>query len=126
VVAALYAASLTNLDAIQRRNGSGIANVACVQRGFWLEQKDVGFFLGNRKVFHAARNHYEFAFFEMDIAVPQPNQQTAFHHQEQLILGIVMVPDKLAFQFYELYVRIVDLSRDLRTPVILKQTEFLA
>ncbi len=33
------------------------------------------------------------------------------------------MPDKLAFQLHELDVGVVDLSRDLRTPVIIEKSE---
>src|SRR5205823_4758704 len=53
----------------------------------------------------------------------QPDPQAALDDQEQFVLRLVMVPDKLPFDFDELHVGVVELAHDLRAPVILEETE---
>ena len=48
-------------------------------------------------------------------------QQLAFHDEEQFVFGLVAMPDELAFELDQLEVRVVDLARDARMPIVLKE-----
>src|SRR3989449_8483855 len=83
------------------------------------------FVRGDGQVLYAFRDDGEFAFVHPRLAVAQAEQQTAFHHKEELVLALVVMPHELALQLHELDVRIVQFARDLRAPVVIEQTELL-
>ena len=105
------------------------AHVPSVQRCFRFQQQHVDFILGHRLVLHTARHDQELAFVEVDLPVTvfrvaDHDLQPAFHHQEELVLILVVVPDELAFELGELDVLIVKLAHDFRTPIFGEEMEF--
>ena len=46
-------------------------------------------------------------------------------HQEQFVLGLVMMPNELALKLDELHVRVIHLPDDLRAPMIRELPELL-
>jgi hypothetical protein len=112
------------------RSSSGIVLVfrtlPVIQRRFRLEQQDVCFLVCHGHVLHATRNHDEFPLFDLNLPALEAHPQPALHHEEQFVLGVVMVPHERALQFYEFDVGVIDFAGDLGAPMLLKQTEFLA
>ncbi len=49
--------------------------------------------------------------------VAKVDPDPTLHHEEELVLVLVMVPDELALQLGQLDVEVVDLADDLRAPV---------
>jgi len=58
----------------------------------------VRFFFGNGQVFNTSGNDHKLALLQPDVAIPQPNQRSSLHDEEQFILSLVVMPDKLAFE----------------------------
>ena len=73
---------------------------------------------------HAARHNHELPRVEPYVVVSELEQQPPFHHEEQLVLAIVVMPHELALELGELDVRVVDLSHDLRIPEVSERLEF--
>ena len=65
------------------------------------------------QVLGPARNDDKFSgtdlHFSLDTVFEIAHPKLTLHHEEQLIFIIVMMPDKLALQLHDLYVRVVDL-----------------
>ena len=76
----------------------------------------MGFFLRHRLVIDATRNDEELALFECDHSVPQMNAQLAREDEKELVLTLVVMPDKLTFEFRELDVLAIELTYDAGTP----------
>src|SRR5437667_7900244 len=65
-------------------------------------------------VLDAARDDDELTGADVAVAVAQLHAQAAGHDEEQLVLGVVMVPDELATQLDDLHVHVVHVADDLR------------
>ena len=83
-------------------------------------------FFGDGKMLYPVRNNYELSLFNLKIAIPETNQQTAFDDKKKLVFGFVMVPHELAFELHQLYKGIIYLAGNLRAPAVLKGVELLA
>jgi len=81
----------------------------------------MGLLLRLRKVLDAPGNDDKLARLQPDLPVAQADREIPFHDEEELILGLVVVPDELSLEFHELHERIVDLAHDLGAPVVLKR-----
>jgi hypothetical protein len=62
---------------------------------------------------------------DVPVAVPQSHPQPSRHHQEELVLGVVVVPDELPAQLHDLHVHVVDVADDLRRPRVREAPERL-
>jgi len=78
------------------------------------------FFFSDRQVFDPFGNNDKLAFLQVNITIPQFDQQVSFHNEEQLVLVLVLMPDKLALEFGQLDVGVIELACNLRAPVLLK------
>lgn len=101
-----------------------VSEVAGVERGPGFHEDDVDLIAqGGGTVFRPFRDEDEFTFIHDDIPVSQLHQQPAFHHQKQLILVVVMMPGKLAFDSNQFDLRIIDVTHDFRVPVVTEALE---
>ena len=74
----------------------------------------------------AMGDDHKLALFDSYVTISQLQKQASFYDQKQFILGIVVMPDKLAFKLHQFYVRIVQFANDLGTPEVMKGIQFLA
>src|ERR1039457_7469472 len=61
----------------------------------------------------------------LDSSLAHLHAQRPFHHREQLVLVVVVMPNKLAVQLHQLYVGVVYLAHDLWAVVISEQRQLL-
>ena len=80
-------------------------------------------FLGDGHVLNAARDDEKLTFFQMNVTIAQAQLQTPFDYEEKLVLIIVVMPNKLSFNLYQLYVGIVHFAGDFRFPVFGENSE---
>ena len=73
--------------------------------------------VGHGPVLHPPRNDDHLPFSKVDRSIPELHGEAAVQHEEELILGVVMVPDELSLELHELYMLPVELGDDLRVPV---------
>jgi len=85
----------------------------------------VRFLFGDGEMFHASGDDDELALVQLDVSIPQPDQQLALDDQKQFVFGIVVMPDKLALEFCQLDVRIVEFARDAGMPLVLKEIKLV-
>ena len=76
--------------------------------------------MGNGPVFDAARNDQELAFLEPDLPVAEIHPESSLHHQEHLVLVLMVVPDEFSLELDEFDKLAVELADDLRAPMIVK------
>src|SRR5262249_47217451 len=107
--------------------GPRAPGVAGVDGRLRLEQDHLHL-VGQREgaVLDAARDDDELAGAEGAVAVAELHPQAALHHEEQLVLALVAVPDELALQANYLHVHLVDLAHDPRRPELGDARELLA
>ena len=98
-----------------------LLNVSSVQRPRRLEQQHVDLFLGNGAVLHAPWYDHELPLLQPDVAVTILHAELPANDQKQLILLIVLVPDKLALELHEVDVLPVQLADDPRVPMIVEE-----
>lgn len=72
---------------------------------------------------NASGNNDEFAGIHIDIAAAQSHAHPASYNEKQLILLIVVMPVKLPLKFCEFDLRVIDITRDFRGPMIRKSCE---
>src|SRR6266478_9007325 len=77
-------------------------------------------------MFDSPGNNHKFALFQVNITVPQFDEQSSFYDEEQFVLLFMPVPDELTFQLYQFDVGVIEFAYNLRTPVLLKKSELLA
>src|SRR6185436_18682390 len=78
------------------RPGSVADRIAGVGRRLRLEQRDPTLFFGNRAVADAAGHDEAVAFGEQHVALVESDPEPAPEDEEELVLGLVLVPDELA------------------------------
>src|SRR5712671_3695919 len=66
------------------------------------------FFVGDRAMLHAMGNDDELAFANYGFMIAKLHAQHSFDHEEQFVFNVVMVPDKLAFDFDDLHRAVID------------------
>src|SRR6266850_1848212 len=71
------------------------------------------------------RDDDELARLDYELLVSELHAQPAFHHEEQLVFMLVVVPDELTLELRELHVIVIHFAHDLGTPLILKPAEHL-
>ena len=105
------------------RHGAVARHVAGVQRARRLEQNDLDLRVRYRSVLDATRHDEEVARLELDMAIAELHAELAAMHEEHLIFVIVMMPHELADELHELDVLAVELTDDLRGPVLRERGE---
>src|SRR5262245_31421999 len=88
-----------------------------------LEDQDLRLFVGDRTVLDPARHDDELAGIHVDRMIAKLDTKAATYPEEELVLGLVMVPDELPAKLDELDLLAVQLSHDFRTPVLGDQPE---
>jgi hypothetical protein len=73
----------------------------------------------------SARNYDELTLFQPNMAVAEFHTEAALHHKKHLVLVLVMMPNKLAFEFIELDQLPVEFTSDVRLPVLRNLSELL-
>src|SRR4029077_9311348 len=69
------------------------------------------------------RHDHELAFVHPHVAVAELDQQPAFHDEKQLVLYVMVMPHELALDLDELHVGVIELTYDLRAPVVVELPE---
>src|SRR5262249_55094087 len=95
-----------------------ISNVAGVKRAGRFEQEHLCFFLRHGSMVDASRNNQELAFFEPDLAIAKLHAESALDHEKQLVLVVMMMPNKRTFEFHQLDQLTVELAGDFRAPML--------
>ncbi len=106
-------------------HGEIVADVSSIQRGNGLEQKDVCLGCGLGLVLHPSRDDQELAFVKFDGPVAEVDAQMAAQDQKELVLVLMVVPDKLALEFDQFDVLPVQLTDDARGPVLAEARELV-
>src|SRR2546428_13896606 len=78
-----------------------------------------------RTVFDAAGNDDELPRPEVTVTIAQLHTEPTLDHKEQLVLPLVMVPDKLSPQLHQLYVGVVQITYDFRRQVLPNAPHFI-
>ena len=78
---------------------------------------------GDRSVLDASGHDEELALFQPNVAVPELHPESPLDHQEESVFVVVLVPDKLALEFYQLDVLPVQFANDLGAPVVVEEGE---
>src|SRR5260370_232409 len=111
------------LDSLWIRHRALARHVAGVHCRFRLEQEDMRLLLSDGQVLHTFWDDDEPALADVQVAVAQPDGEIALEHEEQLIFGLMGVPDELALHLHDLDVRVVQLADDLRAPLLAAEAE---
>src|ERR1051325_4837149 len=113
------------LEPVELGDGALIADVSRMEGRIRLEQQHVGLFVGDGEMLDAVRNDDEFTGVDHQLGwrATELHAQPAFHHEEKLVLGLVVMPHELALEFREFHVTIVHCADDFRTPLVLKAGE---
>src|SRR5207244_10638835 len=90
-----------------------------------LEQQHVGLLRSDGQVVDPTRHDHELAFVHPHVPVAELDQEPAFHHEKQLVLYVMVMPHELALDLDELHVAVVELTYDLRAPVVVELPELL-
>jgi len=62
-------------------------------------------------------------FLQPYVAVTELHAEAPVDHQEKFIFVVMLMPDKLALEFYQLDMLPVQLTHDLRAPVVVEEGE---
>ena len=90
-----------------------------------LEQQNPHLLLGDGPVLDALRDHDDIARADLDFPVPKLHGHPPPDDVEQLVLFIVGMPEEFPLNLGELDVLAIELGNDLRSPLVLEQTELL-
>src|SRR5256885_11352556 len=111
------------LDPVELRDRALIADVPRIESGLRLEQQYVGLLGSDGQVVDPTRHDDELAFVHPHVAVAELDQQPASHDEKQLVLYVMVMPHELALDLDELHVGVVELTDDLRAPVVVELPE---
>jgi hypothetical protein len=95
------------LDTLELTHGPFVRDISRIERGPWLQEEQMDFFVGHRHMLDAVRHDNKFAFLNDRIVIAESHAQGSFHHQEQLVFDLVMMPDELAPDFHRFYLAVV-------------------
>lgn len=112
------------LNPIQLGLGKFRFRIAGIKRGCRFEKHHPHFLRCHGPVFDAPWDDEEFIFADLDGLVPKFHLQRPFDHKEKLILEVMFVPHKFAFEFNQFDVLSVEFSDDLWRPVLVEELEF--
>src|SRR5262245_59232531 len=112
-------------DTLDISNRPFILHIACVEHRLWLKQDHMRFFFSHRAVLNAFWHDEKLARLQDDLLIAQQKAQPALHHQKELILCLVLMPDKLPLDLDQFDIRVVQLARNPGIPMVLKKREFL-
>src|SRR5215470_20432103 len=113
------------MDAI-RCGECRIVDVAGVSRRSGLEEQDMRLRLGSRTMFDASWHDQKLAGPDIDGMVAELHPEMPLDAEEQLVLGIVMMPDELPLKLHQLHLLAVESANDLRPPVFGDQRQLVA
>src|SRR5262245_29535470 len=92
-------------------------DVPRVQHTERLEQQDGRLFARDRPMLDAARNDDELSRLDLTHFVSKLHPQQTGQDEEELVFGLVMMPDELALQLDQLHSLSVEFADDARSPV---------
>ena len=81
--------------------------------------------LGNWAMLDAPGHDQKLPFLQPYVAVTELHAEAPVDHQEKFVFVVMLMPDKLALEFYQLDVLPVQLTNDLRAPVVVEEGELL-
>lgn len=84
--------------------------IACVQGCCRFKQHDAYFFDCNGSVFYSFGNYQKFVLFHYNCFVPILHFETSFYDKKEFVFVVVLMPNKLAFEFNELYMLSIQFS----------------
>ena len=85
----------------------------------------MNFLFRYRAMLDAPGHDEELALFQPDVAIPEFHPESPLDDKEEFIFVVVLVPDKLALEFYQLDVLPVQLPDDPGALVIVEEGELL-
>src|SRR5206468_1395491 len=80
-------------ESLQLGSGPLVPDVARVENRCRLEEQDVRLLVGYRAVLHPARHDNELPLADPLVPVPELHPERAPHHQEELVLMLMVMPD---------------------------------
>ena len=86
------------------------AGITGVRRPGWLDQQQMHFFVRDGAMLNALWHHVHLPRPKDDCPISKLNIEHAFQDQEKVIRVIVLVPDKLAFQFRHHDIAVIELG----------------
>jgi hypothetical protein len=110
--------AILHLDALQGLNRQIVLHIASVQCCGWLEKQDLNFLFGDRAMFDAVWDDQELTFFDPNVTIPKLHTETPFHHKEQFVFDIMMVPDEWTIELHELDLLAVQFPGDSRLEMV--------
>ena len=110
-------------DPFRLFNATIIVGLSGVDCGHRFEEKQMNLVLRHRTVLDAPGDNAELPFAELDVAVTEADRERALHHEKEFILPVMAVPDELTLELRELDVLSVQLSDDLRRPLVGEEGE---
>ncbi len=83
-----------------------------------LKQETFDLFMGDRSVFGPVGHNQEFAGTKLHCPIPELDLHVSADGQKELILRIVVMPDELSLELYQLHFLPVQLAYNFRAPVL--------
>ena len=90
-----------------------------------FDQQQVHFFFSYRAVLHPLGHDEQLSRLQMNVPIPQLNDEVPLQHQEEIIRFVVLVPCKLALQLDHHEVMTVELAHRSGLPVLGKRRELV-
>src|SRR6185436_3736642 len=75
---------------------------------------------------NTAGDNDEFTLVQLNVTILQLHHEASLVHEKHFVFIVVMMPDKLAFEFHELQVAVVHFTYDFRTPMFIEQLELFS
>ena len=80
----------------------------------------MNFINGDGPVLNTSRNNQELTFLKLDTTIAKLHAEAPLDHQKQLILQVVVMPNKLTLKLDELDVLTIQLADNLGIPVFVE------
>jgi hypothetical protein len=113
-------------NSFQALHSALVLNVARVQCRSGLEQEHMGFFFGNRLVLHSLRHDQKLPLLEPDVPIAKLHAESALNYEEKLVFVVVVMPNERPLKLHELDLLAVQLTDNLRLPVLGEEGELLS
>ena len=114
---------LTLSNALRIGNGPFVSRTTGVECPSGFEEEYMDFFLGDGSMLYTSRNDQELTFLKPNVSVTVLHAESTLDNEKQLILQIVMMPDKLALKLDELDMLTVQLADNLGVPVFVESRQ---
>src|SRR5262249_12698120 len=94
-----------------------VAHVAGVEGAGWLEEEHLGFLIGDGSMLDTPRNDQELSCLEPNEPIAKLHAESTLHDEKQLILVLMMVPDKRSEEFHQFDMLAIEFASDFRAPL---------